>query len=38
MQIKFSILLLVFITNIYADIKVGKEVYLTHCANCHSIT
>jgi mono/diheme cytochrome c family protein len=37
MKIKLSFILLLLATNIYADIKAGKEVYLVNCANCHSI-
>ncbi len=35
-KIKSSLLLLLLVTNIYANIQDGKNVYLTHCANCHS--
>jgi len=38
MGLKILTTLLLFITNIYADIKKGKEVYLINCASCHSIT
>jgi cytochrome c6 len=36
MRIKLSLILLLLATNIYANIKDGKDVYLTNCANCHS--
>ena len=37
MKFKIWIGTLLFITNIYADIKSGKNIYLINCANCHSI-
>ena len=34
----FVLILMIFVavTNIYANVQDGKNVYLTHCANCHS--
>ena len=37
MKIKLSFILLLLATNINADIKAGRDVYLINCANCHSI-
>ncbi len=37
MKLKFKLILLLFITNMYASVEAGKEVYLINCANCHSI-
>ena len=31
-----TIPMILIVSNVYADIKNGKNVYLTHCANCHS--
>jgi len=36
MKLKYSLILLLLVTNIYASVKAGKEIYLIHCANCHS--
>ncbi len=38
MKLKIYFILSLLITNLFADIKAGKEVYLTYCANCHSVT
>jgi len=32
------LLLLLLVTNIYASVEDGKNVYLIHCASCHSNT
>jgi len=37
MKFKILIITLLSITNIYANIKEGKNVYLVNCAICHSI-
>ncbi len=36
MKLKYSLMLLLLVTNIYASVEAGKDVYLTNCANCHS--
>ena len=36
-KIKLNLLLLLLATNMYANVKDGKQVYLTNCASCHSI-
>lgn len=33
---KLTLLFLFLLTNAIADVKAGKDIYLTHCANCHS--
>ncbi len=37
LTLKFNLVLLLLITNMYASVEAGKDVYLTNCANCHSI-
>ncbi len=34
---KLNFILLLIVTNIYASVEAGKEIYLINCANCHSI-
>ena len=36
MKLKLNFVLLLLVTNIYASVEAGKEVYLINCANCHS--
>ncbi len=36
MKNKLTFILLLLVTNIYANVADGKNVYFTHCANCHS--
>ena len=36
MNINLPTILLLLVTNIYANINEGKQAYLTHCASCHS--
>ena len=33
----FMIVFTLLVTNIYADKKIGQELYLMHCATCHSV-
>ncbi len=37
MKLKINFILLLLVTNIYADITAGKDIYFVNCANCHSI-
>lgn len=37
MNFKLFYMLLLVVTNIYASVEAGKEVYLVNCANCHSL-
>ncbi len=36
MKLKYSLILLLLVTNIYASVEAGKDVYTTNCATCHS--
>jgi len=36
-KLKINFILLLLVTNIYASIEAGKEVYLVNCAACHSL-
>lgn len=37
MKNKIMLLSLIFATSLTANIKKGKEIYDTYCANCHSV-
>ena len=36
MRLKIGLVLLLLGINLYASIEAGKDIYLNHCANCHS--
>ncbi|RLA82823.1 MAG: cytochrome c [Epsilonproteobacteria bacterium] len=38
MKNNLILILLLLVTNIYASVDDGKQVYLVHCASCHSIS
>ncbi len=37
MKLKLYVILFLVVTNMYASVEAGKNVYLTNCANCHSL-